>query len=167
MSLGNVVDKFLNQHSLADTGTTEKTDFTTTGIRSEEVDDLDTGFENLCGGRLVDERRRVSVNGAELDALDRTTLVNRFTNDVHDATEGGGANGDKDGSTGVDNFLPTNETLGTVHSNSPDRVLTQMRGDFENETATAEILNLQGVKNGWEIVGLELDVDDGTNDGLD
>ena len=47
MSLGDVVDKFLNQHGLSDTGTTEKTNLSTTSIRSEEVDDLDSGLQNL------------------------------------------------------------------------------------------------------------------------
>ena len=47
MSLGNVVDKLLNQHSLTDTGTTEQTNLTTTGVGGNQVDDLDTSFENL------------------------------------------------------------------------------------------------------------------------
>jgi hypothetical protein len=65
VGLGNVVDELLNEHSLADTGTTEKSDLTTTRIRSEEVDDLDTGLENLGGGRLVNERRGIGVDGGE------------------------------------------------------------------------------------------------------
>ena len=47
MCLGDVVDELLNQHSLADTGTTEETNLSTTGVGSKEVDDLDTGLQDL------------------------------------------------------------------------------------------------------------------------
>jgi hypothetical protein len=50
MGFGNIVDKFLNQHSLAYTGTTEKTNFSTTGVRSKKVDNLNTGLQNFSSG---------------------------------------------------------------------------------------------------------------------
>ena len=167
MRLRDVVDELLNQHRLADTGTSEETDLATTGVRGEKVDDLDTGLQDLSGGRLVDERGRVGVDGEELVALDGTTLVNGLANDVHDAAEGGLADRDLDGGTGVDDLLPTDETLGTVHGNGADRVLTEMGRDLENEAAAGEVLDLEGVQDGREVVRVKLDVDDGTNDGLD
>ena len=167
MRLRDVVDELLNQHRLADTGTSEETDLATTGVRSEEVDDLDTGLQDLSGGRLVDERGRVGVDGEELVALDGTTLVNRLANDVHDAAEGGLADRDLDGGTGVDDLLPTDETLGTVHGNGADRVLTQVGGNLKNETATMEVNNLERVEDRREILRLKLHVDDGTDDRLD
>jgi hypothetical protein len=42
-----------------------------------------------------------------------------------------------------------------------------MGGNLEDETATLEALNLQSVENWWEVIGLELNVDDGTNHGFD
>ena len=45
--LSDVVDKLLNEHSLADTGTTEETNLSTTSVGSKEIDNLDTGLENL------------------------------------------------------------------------------------------------------------------------
>lgn len=39
MSLGDVVNQLLNKHCLSDTGTSEEADFSTTGVRSEQVDD--------------------------------------------------------------------------------------------------------------------------------
>ena len=57
MCLGDVVDELLNQHRLADTSTTEQTNLTTTRVGREEVDDLDTGLQDLSGSRLLDERR--------------------------------------------------------------------------------------------------------------
>ena len=166
MGLGDVVDELLDEHSLADTSTTEETDLATTRVGREEVDDLDAGLKDLGGSGLVDERGGVSVDGEELDAVDGTALINGLANDVHDTAESGGTDGDTDGGAGVDDLLATNETLGTVHGNGADRVLTEVSGDLEDETTTVEVNDLESVENGGKVLGLELDVDDGTDDGL-
>lgn len=166
MSLSDVVDEFLNQHGLTDTGTTEETNLTTTSIGSKEIDDLDASLQDLSSGGLVDEWRGFGMNRRKLDALDGTTLVDGLTNNVHDTTQGGLADGNLDGSASVDDLCTTNETLGTIHSNGADRVFTQVGRDLQNEATTVEILDFEGVKDGREVVGVELDIDDGTNDGF-
>lgn len=110
---GNPYNQLLNEHGLTDTGTTEETNLTTTGVRGEQVDNLDTGDKNLGRGGLVDERRGIGVNGSELGGLDGTTLVNGVTSDVDDTAESGGTDGDGDGSTSVLGDDTTGETLGT------------------------------------------------------
>jgi peptide chain release factor 1 len=164
MSLGDVIDEFLNQHGLAHTGTSEQTDFSATSVWSEKVNDLDTSFEHLSGCRLVNERRGVSVNRAEFDTLDGTTFVNGFANDVHDAAESASADGDKNGSARIDDFLTTNETLCTIHGDGANGVLSQMGRNLKDEATTMEILDLKGVEDGGKVFGVELHVDDGTND---
>ncbi len=106
------------------------------------------------------------MNRAKLDTLDRTTFVNRLSNNVHDTTEGGGTDGNQNGRTSIDNLLATNETLSTVHSNGSDRVLSQMRRDLEDKATTMEILHLQGVENGRQVISVKLNVDDSTDDGF-
>jgi len=59
-----------HEHSLSDSGSTEKSNLSSSSVRSEEIDDLDSGLENLSGGRLVDEGRSVGVNGRHLDSDD-------------------------------------------------------------------------------------------------
>ena len=166
MGLGDVVNELLNEHSLADTSTTEETNLSTTGIGSEEVNDLNTGLEHLSSHGLIYEGWGLSVDGRELDTLDGTTLVNGLANDVHDTAEGGSTDGDTDGGTGVNDLLATDETLGTVHGNGTDRVLTKVGGHLKDETATVEVLDLERVENRWQVLAVELHVDDGTNDGL-
>jgi peptide chain release factor 1 len=111
VSLGNVVDKLLNQYSLSDTSSSEESNLSSTSVRGEEIDDLDTGLENFGSGRLVDECGRVGVNGAGSDGLDRTTFIDGFTDNVDDTSETSRSDGDLDRSSSVDNFLSTNETL--------------------------------------------------------
>ena len=159
-------NQLLNEHSLADTSTSEETNLSTTSVGSEKIDDLDTGDENLSGGGLLDELRGVGMDGKKLVRLDRATLVDGVTSDVHDTTESGRADGDGDGGTSVGGLGTSNETLGTVHGNSTNRVLAKMRSDLEDETATVEVLDLESVKDGREGFGVELNIDDGATDGL-
>lgn len=106
-------NQFLDEHSLSDTGTTEETDLTTTGIGGEQVDDLDTGDENLGLSGLVNVGRGVGVDRSELGSLDRATLVNGVTSDVKDTAKSSRADGDLDGGTSVVADSTTGQTLGT------------------------------------------------------
>ena len=106
-------NQLLNEHSLSDTGTSEETDLTTTSVGGEEVDDLDTGNQDLSGCGLLGELRGVGVDRSVLGGLDGTTLVNGVTSDVHDATKSAVTDGNLDGSTSVGGLRTTDETLGT------------------------------------------------------
>lgn len=106
-------NQLLDEHSLTDTGTTEETNLTTTGVGGKQVDDLDTSDENLGLGRLLGERWGLGVDGQVSGSLDRTTLVNGVTRDVDDTAKGTRADGDGDGSTGVVGGSATGQTLST------------------------------------------------------
>ena len=103
----NTHNQLLNEDSLADTGTTEKTDLTTTGVRGEQVDDLDTSDENLGGGGLLNESRGLGVNWQSLVGLDGSTLVDGVTSNVDDTAEGSRTDGNGDGSTSVSGGVTT------------------------------------------------------------
>jgi len=107
------------------------------------------------------------MDRTELDTLDGTPLVNGLADDVHDATQGTLSDRNPDGSTSIDNLLSTDETLGTIHSNGSDRVLTQVSGNFEDQTTTMEVLDFESVEDRWQVLGLELNIHDGTDDRLD
>jgi peptide chain release factor 1 len=115
VSLGDVVDQFLNQDSLADTGTTEKTNLTTTSVGGKKIDNLDTSLENFGSGGLVNELGSLSVNGEELLGLDGTTLIDGLTNNVDDTAKDLLTDGNGDGSTSVNNLLATDETCKRIY----------------------------------------------------
>ena len=106
-------NQLLDEHSLTDTGTTEETNLTTTGVGGQQVDHLNTGDENLRLSGLLNERRGLSMDGQVGGGLDRTTLVNGVTGDVDDTAESARADGDGDGSTSVTGGKTTGQTLGT------------------------------------------------------
>jgi hypothetical protein len=151
MGLSDVVDKFLNQHGLADTGTAEQTNLSTTSVGGKQVDNLDTSLQDFGSGRLLNEGRRVGMDWTKLDTLDGTPLINWFTNDVHDTAQGTLSDRDLDGSTSVYNLLPTDETLGTVHSNGSDRVLTKVSSDLEDETTTVKSWTSRALRIGGKL----------------
>lgn len=111
--VGETYNQLLNEHSLTDTGTTEQTNLTTTGVGGKQIDNLDTSDQNLSRGGLLNEQRRLSVDGVELGGLDGTTLVNGVTSDVDDTAQGAGTDGDLDGSTSVVSSNTTGQTLST------------------------------------------------------
>jgi hypothetical protein len=163
VSLGDVVNQLLNEHGLTDTGTTEETNLTTTSVGGKKVNNLDTSDENLSSGGLLSELGSLSVDGGILGGLDGATLVNGVTSDVNDTTKGARADRDGDGSASVTGGSTTSETLGTIHSNGTDDILTQVLSNLENELL-AVVLGLNGVENGGKLLTLELHVDDGTDD---
>lgn len=119
-------DQLLNEDSLADTGTAEKTNLTTTGVGGEEVDNLDTSDEDLSGSGLLGEGGSIGVDGHLLLVLDGAALVNGLASDVDNATKSTGTDGNHDGVAGVSGLAATDETLSTLHGNAADDVLTQM-----------------------------------------
>lgn len=88
--------------------------------------------------------------------LDRSTLVNRVTSDVHDTAKGARADGNHDGRACVGHSGATDETFGTclrqdlagearenetdarhtIHSNAAHNVLTQMLLDHVSKACS-------------------------------
>jgi peptide chain release factor 1 len=166
VGLGDVVDELLNEDSLADTSTSEQTNFSSTSVWGEEIDDLDTGHENLSSGRLLSEWWSIGVDGSTTISLDWATLINWVTSDVHDATKSLWADWDGDWTTSIVDAVATDETLSTIHSNATDDVLSQMLSNLKDELLAA-IECLQGVENGRKLLGIELHIDDGSDDLMD
>merc|ERR1712198_602416 len=163
VSLGDVVNQFHDQDSLADSSTTEETNLTSLGIRGKEVDDLDTSDKDLLLDAHLLELGGLGVDGLTLVGGNGAPLIDRLTNNIDDSSKGLGSNRDHDWVTSVVDNLSTDETLGTVHGNSSDGVLSQVLGDLQDELG-GSVFNLQGVKNLWESI-LKLNVNDGTNNG--
>lgn len=113
MACASTYNQFLDEHSLADTSTPEETNLTTTSVWSKQIDDLDTSNENLSGRRLLNELWCIGVDGQSLGGLDRTTLINWITSDIHDTAESAWTNGNHDGVTGIRDDATTDKTFGT------------------------------------------------------
>ena len=86
----------------------------TLGERDEQVDDLDAGFEQLNLGGLLGEGRSLTVNGHPLLAGNLAQLVHRSADNVHDAAQRTGTDGNGDRRFEVSCLHAANETFGSV-----------------------------------------------------
>jgi hypothetical protein len=145
---GDVVNQLHDNDSLADTGTAEESNLTTLGVRSKKIDDLDARDKNLLGLALVSEERSRSVDGGLDVALNRSLLIDRLADDVQDAAKGARADRNHDRSAGINNLLTTGQTLGSLHTNGADSVLTQVLGNLKHKARGALWHgHLQGVED--------------------
>jgi peptide chain release factor 1 len=162
MSLSNVVNQLHDEDSLTDTGTTEKTDLTTTSIGGKKIDDLNTSDEKLLLSRELAESRALTVNRILLLVIDRTALIDGLTKDVHDTTESTRADRDHDREAGIVTRLATGKVISKIHGNATDGVVTDVHGNLENKT-DIEVLDLKSVENSRNVTLSELDINDGTD----
>jgi len=163
VGLGNVVDKFHNQYSLAYTSTTEQADLSSLAIRSEKIYDLNTGDQDLIGGTLINESRGRGVNGVLLLCANGALVVDGLANYVDDTAKSLGADRHHDRVTQVNYFLSTLKTIGGIHGNATAHTTSEVLGNLKNKFALCTN-NFKGVQNRRELVLRELDVNYGTND---
>jgi len=102
------------------------------------------------------------VDRVVLGGVDGATLIDGLSDDVHDAAQAALSDWDADGLLCVDHALTSYKTFCGIHGNGADCVLSQVLGDFEDETDLVA-LDLEGVEDGGQ-VAVELHVNDGTDD---
>ena len=78
----NVCDQLLDQDGLSYAGAAEQTDLTALCVRSQQVDDLDTGLQHLYHRTLVFKARRISVDDPVLLAGQIFSAVDRVAQHV-------------------------------------------------------------------------------------
>lgn len=66
--------------------------------------------------------------------VDGASLVDGFTDDVHDSSEGFRADRNHNGVTGVLDSLASDETVSRVKSNGSDSGVSEMLSNFENKS---------------------------------
>ena len=71
--------------------------------------------------------------------FNRTALINRLTDNIHDTAESFRAHRHCDRCLKVSNSLTANKTFSRVHRNGADCVLSQMLSDFENQSVALVI----------------------------
>ncbi len=160
--LRDVVDEFHDENGLAHAGAAEQADLAALCVRREKVHDLDAGHEDFGFGRLVDIFRSVLVDRAGGLGLDRTCIVNRLADDVHDATKGLFADRNRDRGSGVGHGLAADQTFGGVHGDGAHGVLAEVLGNLENQ-ATAHVFSFQSVHDRRKVI-VEAHIDNGADD---
>ena len=87
MPFGNVVDQLHDDDGLADACPSESTDLTPLGEGTDQINDLDSGLQNLGLGVLIDQRRRAAMDGKCFIKLHWATLIDRLAKHVEDTSQ--------------------------------------------------------------------------------
>ena len=166
VSLGDVIDEFLNEHSLAHTCTTEQTDFAALGVRLKQVDYLDTCEKDFGRNRQIVEWRSGLMDTTEIIAFKFRKMVNGVTNDIEHAAFDLIACRNRNGVTKILHLYPSAQTVGTLHGNTSDGVFADMLLYFENQGLTVVTLYTESSINGRNglFAALERNVDNRADD---
>src|SRR5262249_4752579 len=150
-------DELHHRDGLAYAGAAEQAHLTALGERTDEIDDLDAGFQQLGGRRELFEDRRVPVDRHRLVGADRTLFVDRFAEHVHDAPERLWSHWDGDALARVLNLHSTTQALGRAEADRAHHAVAELLLYLERELAALES---ERVVDGRQLVARELHIDD-------
>ena len=150
MFLGDIIDKFLNQYSLSYTGTAEQTDFTTFGIRFEQVDHFDTCEEHLLHSSQILKLRGVAMDGISTCTVQLLHAVDRVAHYVHQSSFNLFAYRHCDRASGGIHFHASLKSVSAVHSHGTNRILADVLLNFYNQYFAVWPLYLQCVVDAWQ-----------------
>ena len=157
MHLGDVVDQFHDDNRFADARAAKRANLAAFQERTNQINDLDAGRQNLRAGGLLGQRRRGAVNGIILLGLDRSAFIHRFANDVEHTAHDGLADGHGNRAAGVHDLVAALETFGGGHGDGAHPVVTEMLLHFERQpglgAAGQDVFGSQRVINGGQRFG--------------
>ena len=123
----DVVNQLLDQHRLAETGAAEQPDLSALDERCEQIDDLETGLEDLDLRGELGELRRVAVDRPALGVRGRgRLLVDRLADDIPDPAQRDVADRDGDRLPGVVDLEPAREPVSGVHRHGAEAIVAEM-----------------------------------------
>ena len=130
----DVMDQFHDKYGLADACAAKKTSFTTTRIRSNQVNDLDTRFQDLSGCFLLIKMRSRTMNRPKLLVAHRCrVMINRLAEDIEYAAQALIADWYLDWRTSVNSLHAAGKTIRRAHSDTAGHAVAEVLHDFDNE----------------------------------
>ena len=164
--LRHVMDELHDDHGLAHAGAAEETDLAALLERREEVDDLDAGFEHLRPGLLIEESRRIAMNGQGGFGLDLALVIDGPSGIVHEPSQACLADRHRNRCAGIDHRKPAGHALGWAENDRARGVGAHVLHHFENHRrvqlsgAAGSLIDRQCGIDGRNFVRREFDVDD-------
>ncbi len=133
MLLGNVIDQFHDQHCFTNTCTAKQADLTALGIGSNQVNHLDTGFQNLGGSFLFFIGRSGTVNGPAFFRLRIGLIVNGLAQQIENAAKALVAHRNSDGTAGIHCIQAAHHTIRCVHGNAAGHIVAHVLRHFGHD----------------------------------
>ncbi|MNM65037.1 hypothetical protein D3C81_764580 [compost metagenome] len=147
MLLGNVINQLLNCYGFTYTGTTEETNLTALSIRSEQVDNFNSSFQNLGLCRQILEFRRFAVDWISKFCCYSALVVDRFTKYVKYPAKRRFTNRNRNWSSQIYCICSAYESVCRGHCDTTNQIITQMIGCFQNQIGRTLLLYFNSVEN--------------------
>ena len=93
----------------------------------------------------------------------RRAFVHRLADDVEDPAQCRLADGDGNGLPGIDHVHAAHDAVGRAHGDGPDLVAADVLLDFRDQLSGIDLHGDRVIELG-QLLGLELDVEDGSDD---
>src|SRR4029077_534451 len=169
MLQSHVVNQFQNQNRFAYASAAEKANLAAFDVGLHQVNDFDTRLEHLESGGLIFKLGSRAMNRIVLVADDRSELVDRLTQNVHDTAEGSAANRHGDPHACVVSLHAAHHAFGGLHGDRADAALAQMLLHFDDHVERLGNVvtfagNADSVKNSREMPALKLNVQHRSDD---
>jgi peptide chain release factor 1 len=140
-------------------------------VGGQQVDHLDAGLEHLGLGAELFKLGGRAVDGVALFGGHGAHFVNRIAQHVHDAPQGLFAHGHRDGRARVFGVHAARQAVGRAHGHGAHGVVAQVLLHLERQVnvdlLAAHLVfarDLEGVVDGRQLAGRELDVHHGADD---
>jgi hypothetical protein len=167
--LRDVVDQLHDDDGLSDAGATEESDLSALHERSDQIDDLDASLEDFGLGLEVRELRGGTVDRPALDAVRyRRPVVDRVAEHVENSSERGLAHWNGNRTAGILDSHPADDGVGRRHRHRAHLVtadvLLHLDDDVNGDARIGLLTDAQSVIKLGQVLGLEFDVEDGSDD---
>src|SRR3569623_520818 len=136
---GDVADELHHVDGLAHAGAAEQADLAAFGERADQIDDLDAGFKQHGGGRLLFEARCLAVDGPAVFFTDGTGCVDGLAEHVHDAAEGFDTDRHLDGRAGAGDAETALQAVGGTHGDGTHHAVTQLLLHLEGQAGVRDV----------------------------
>ena len=161
-----VADKLHDKHGLADACAAEQADLAALGVRREQVNDLDAGFEYFGGWGNIRKRRCLPVNGHILFGVYRTLTVDRLADDIEHAAERCLADRHFNGCSRIDRRAAAGQSVGRKQRDASYTVISDVLNSLHDDLMVIEVY-LYSIIDIRQLAGGKLDVNNGAYDPSD
>ena len=151
MLLGDIVDQFLDEHSLTDTGSSEKTDLSSLKVRFQKVNDLDSCEQHLLRSGQVFELRRFAMNRESTLAVKFLHAVDGISCHIHHTSADLRSDRHSDRPARTDCLHTPPESVSRIHGHCTHSILADMLLHLHKESAAIIAADGQSFINSWEL----------------
>ena len=159
MPLGNVVNQLHDKHRFSDPCTSEQTDFSTLGIRSQQVNHFNTRQQQfLCRGQIL-KPGRITVDGKHVRIIQFTQAVNSIPCDIQQPAFDLLTDRHGQRPSQIPCFHTAVQTVRRIHCHTTHRIFPDMLFHFDYQFVPVITVYTQSRINGRQILAPVLEND--------